>query len=269
MAKSKWSDMSKAQLCKLIYRSVLLVSAIIYYALFLVFGAQYKDGNILFADITNIPVVLILMVLVFGGEMVFRFFPSKHESIGSGKMFKKNYNPTKNAQEVKPNKMHPARTLLVFGVWALLNIIFGILYFTGVFSADILVLISLAYGVCDIICIMFFCPFHAWMMKNKCCTTCRIYNWDYIMMFTPLLFLVAKPGPILHYILIALALVILIIWEITYKIHPERFTENTNENLTCKNCKEKLCQHHKQFPCKEALLKTAQDKTEALEKIEK
>ena len=106
-------------------------------------------------------------------------------------------------------------------------------------------------------------------MKNKCCTTCRIYNWDYIMMFTPLLFLVAKPGPILHYILIALALVILIIWEITYKIHPERFTENTNENLTCKNCKEKLCQHHKQFPCKDALIKNAQDKTEAQEKIEK
>ena len=25
------------------------------------------------------------------------------------------------------------------------------------------------------------------MMHNRCCTTCRIYDWDYLMLCTPLL----------------------------------------------------------------------------------
>ena len=265
MTKKKWSKMSKSHLCKLIYRSALFLSAIIYYTTFLVLGGNYRNGNILFSDIGEIPVFLILMALVFGGEMVFRFFPNKHEAQGSKKMFKATYKPTENK---KPKTMRWARTLLVFGVWALLNITFGVLYFIGIFSADILVLISLAYSVCDLICIMFFCPFQAWMMKNKCCTTCRIYNWDYIMMFTPFIFLIAKPKPVLHYVLLALALTVLLIWEITYKKHPERFAENTNEQLSCKSCTEKTCHHNKLFPCKQALLKLQEDKKEKT-KIEK
>lgn len=258
MAKQKWSNMSKSHLCKLIYRSALFLSAIIYYVLFLVLGKSYKDGNILFSDIGDIPIFLILMVLIFGGEMVFRFFPTKHESIGNQKLFKVNYIPTQDkiTLNVKPRKQGWARTLLVFGAWTLLNTVFGVLYFTGVFTADILVLISLAYSVCDLICIMFFCPFQAWMMKNKCCTTCRIYNWDYPMMFTPLLFLLAKPKPVLHYVLLGAALAVLLIWEISYKKHPERFAENTNDRLACKNCNEKLCRHNKLFPCKSALEKS-------------
>ena len=50
-----------------------------------------------------------------------------------------------------------------------------------------LFMVGLAYGVCDIICILFFCPFQTWFMKNRCCTTCRIYNWDFAMLCTPFL----------------------------------------------------------------------------------
>ena len=260
MAKQKWSKMSKSLLFKLIYRASLFVVALIYYLVFLVLGANYSDGNILFGDIGTIPVILILMLLVYGTEMIMRFFPSKHEQLGNRKMFKVSYKAAPNAERKSPLKMNPKRTLLVFGAWATLNIVIGALYFLGVLSADILVLISLAYSICDLICIMFFCPFQAWMMKNKCCNTCRIYNWDYPMMFTPFIFLIFKPGPVIHYVLMALALAVLLIWEISYRRHPERFTENTNENLQCKNCTEKLCRHNKFYPNKTAVKAFVADK---------
>lgn len=262
MAKAKWTKMSKSLLFKLIYRGVLFLCALIYYVTFLLLGANYRDGNVLFGDIDTIPVFLILMTVLFGVEMIIRFFPTKHEPIGNQKMFKAHYVPTENAERKSPLKQSLKRTLLVFGAWAALNLIFGILYFLGIFSADVLVLISLAYSVCDIICIMFFCPFQAWMMKNKCCATCRIYNWDYPMMFTPLLFLIFNPRPLLHYVLLAFALGVLLIWEITYRRHPERFTEDTNARLQCRNCKEKLCRHNKHYPSKHALSRFAKLKQE-------
>jgi hypothetical protein len=58
----------------------------------------------------------------------------------------------------------------------------------GILDDGIMILLCSAYSICDIICILFFCPFQTWFMKNKCCSTCRIYNWDYAMMFTPLFF---------------------------------------------------------------------------------
>ena len=47
--------------------------------------------------------------------------------------------------------------------------------------------------------------------------------------------------------LLALSLVLLLRWEITFYRHPERFSEETNEYLHCKNCTEKLCMHKKQL----------------------
>ena len=86
-------------------------------------------------------------------------------------------------------------------------------------------------------------PFQTWFMKNRCCTTCRIYNWDFAMMFTPLVFI-----PSLYtYSLLGFALALLIRWEVTYRLHPERFSPATNRYLSCANCKEKLCSHKKQL----------------------
>lgn len=104
-------------------------------------------------------------------------------------------------------------------------------------------LLSLAYSVCDMICILFFCPFQTWFMKNKCCGSCRIYNWDYAMMFTPLIFV---KGWYTWSILI-LAIGLLLNWELLVVKHPERFSESTNAALSCANCTEKLCSHKKQL----------------------
>ena len=80
-------------------------------------------------------------------------------------------------------------------------------------------------------------------MKNKCCGTCRIYNWDYAMMFTPLLFV---PG-YYSWTLLGASLILLLRWEVAVYLHPERFSEATNACLACQNCPEKLCQHKRQL----------------------
>ena len=74
-------------------------------------------------------------------------------------------------------------------------------------------------------------------MHNKCCTTCRIFNWDHAMMYLPLIVI---PG-FWTYSLVFMALLILVVWEVVCANHPERFFEKTNCALRCQNCKDKLC----------------------------
>lgn len=174
-------------------------------------------------------------------EMLLRFFPSRFESRGCQKQFARNYEPV--TENNVPETHTWKKTFVVALVWLFLNGAIGALYLTGVFERGILILIALAYSVCDIICILFFCPFQTWFMKNRCCTTCRIYNWDFAMMFTPLVFI-----PHWYtYSLLGLALLLLIRWEITYRLHPERFSPSTNKCIDCSRCEEKLCSHKKQL----------------------
>jgi hypothetical protein len=63
------------------------------------------------------------------------------------------------------------------------------------------------------------------------------------MMFTPLFF-VRKTYT---WSLLALSVALLFRWEITFYLHPERFSEKTNDYLQCRNCSEKLCAHKKQL----------------------
>ena len=179
--------------------------------------------------------------VLYAVEILLRLFPSKIESPGCQKQFEKNYIPINT--DSKPNVQSWKKTFIVFLSWIVLNGIIGVLYFVGIITQEILILISLAYGVCDMICILFFCPFQTWIMKNRCCTTCRIYNWDFAMMFTPFVFI----PHFYTWSLLGLALMLLLRWEITLRMHPERFATNTNDYIACKNCTEKLCCHKRQL----------------------
>ena len=259
----KWSHMSRSHMVKLIYRSILFLGALIYFLVRLATGTKYGESNVLFVDFSDgVPVILIIMTFVFVGEMIFRLFPTRHEAMGSQKIFKVNYIP-RLKEEIKPQKQHWARTFFVFASWSALNLVIGFIYLFGngkIISDDVMVLICLFYSVCDLICIMFFCPFQAWMMKNKCCNTCRIYNWDYLMMFTPFIFMVLRSGPILHYVMLGCALILFVAWEMSYRLFPKRFTENTNDRLSCKNCNEWLCRHNKFFSSKKKIKRSLDDK---------
>ena len=226
------SVISSMHYAKLVFRSLLLLAAGWVYI-----SGRLRRGEGALTGLLHRNPVMDVIWLVFVVEMILRFFPSHVESMGCQKQFRKNYVPA--AGELPAKRSRGMWTVLA--AWVALNGAIGALYFTGVIDEGVLLLISLAYSVCDMVCILFFCPFQTWFMKNKCCTTCRIYNWDYPMMFTPLLFV-----PSLYtWSLAAVALGLLVRWEVTYARHPEWFYESTNESLACVNCKEKLCHHKK------------------------
>ena len=47
--------------------------------------------------------------------------------------------------------------------------------------------------------------------------------------------------------LVALAVVLALQWEITYRRHPERFFESSNQALRCAACQEQLCAYKRRL----------------------
>ena len=233
--KKKISIISSNHYIRLAYRTVIFVLLLIFYIRFRIFSEPT-----IVELVEKIPAVLFVIWLVFVIEMVLRFFPSKFESPGCQKQFARNYIKSGSTDvSISDNNA----TVLVALIWIVFNGVFGALHMTGILDDGIMLLLCSAYSICDVICILFFCPFQTWFLKNKCCCTCRIYNWDYAMMFTPLFF-VRKAYT---WSLLALSVALLVRWEITFYLHPERFSEKTNDYLKCANCTEKLCAHKKQL----------------------
>lgn len=230
------SDTSLMHYSKFVLRSLLFAVCTIIYIYSRVHG---DDPSYVFLE--SYPHVIWLISGIFTMEMCFRFFPSGLESRGCQKQFAVNYKPRNSGEAPRTDK--ETGTVAVLISWLALNTAVALLYYFGIIDQGILILISLAYAVCDMICILFYCPFQTLMMKNKCCGTCRIYNWDFIMMFTPCIFIDHPAAKLL----LAFAAVLCIEWEIIYKLHSERFAENTNAFLSCENCTEKLCSHKKQL----------------------
>ena len=233
--RKKLTKVSILHFVRLIYRSLLFILLLIHY---IQYRIQLKEGFV--SELEKRPWIIIITVIIFTVEMILRFFPSGFESPGCQKQFARNYIKSGKTDIIISDNN---AAMLIALVWIVFNGIFGALRMIGVLDDGIMILLCSAYSVCDMICILFFCPFQTWFMKNKCCSVCRIYNWDYAMMFTPLFF-VAK-----NYLwgLLVLSVALLIRWEITIFLHPERFSENTNEYLRCKNCTEKLCSHKTQL----------------------
>lgn len=220
---------------RLAYRSVLLLVVVVTYVRYrFVYHQPFTIG------IEKVPLAIILVWTVYVIEMIARFFPSKIESPGSQKQFAGNYIKTGNTDIRTPDNN---ATMLVALVWIVFNAFFGALHMLGIFDDGIMIVLCSVYSVCDMICILFFCPFQTWFLKNKCCSECRIYNWDFAMMFTPLFF-VEKTYT---WSLLVLSIALLVRWEITFYRHPERFSEHTNAYLKCANCSEKLCAHKRQL----------------------
>ena len=236
--KRRLSRISALHYAKLVFRSVLFLLSAAAYVVDRVRGTLDPFGSL-----GDRPAILAVVWIVFACEMVLRFFPSRFESMGCQKQFAVNFKPVAQPvrHQTEAQRRQPHSTVQVITVWLALNAVIGALYFLHVIDEGILLLIALAYSICDMICILFFCPFQTWFMKNKCCGSCRIYNWDYAMMFTPLVLIKS----FYTWSLVALSLGLLAEWELLYRRHPERFSETTNRSLSCVECKEKLCHHKK------------------------
>ncbi|MBR1853699.1 MAG: hypothetical protein IJ794_11270 [Lachnospiraceae bacterium] len=233
--KIKLTPVSTLHYVRLVYRSALFLWLLVDY---IAYRLHYSTE--ITQRLESRPLVWVVVWGVFVVEMTLRFFPSRLESPGCQKQFARNYIKSGSTDIV----IHDNNAvMLVALIWICFNAFFGALHMAGILDDGIMILLASAYSVCDMICILFFCPFQSWFLKNKCCSTCRIYNWDYAMMFTPLFFIPR------HYSwsLLLLSVALLVRWEITFYRHPERFSENTNNYLRCQNCTEKLCTHKKQL----------------------
>lgn len=128
------------------------------------------------------------------------------------------------------------RALTVGVLWILLTAAIGVLYGVGLFSTAHLLIITTLFYVFDLVCVLIWCPFQALFLKNRCCTTCRIFNWDHLMMFSPLLFiprlLYLDTGRYGHSRLSGLGN--------TVCRHPERFFPQSNAALRCDHCTDRL-----------------------------
>ena len=235
MRKKKLTSVTMFHYFRLVLRSLMFLALLAAY----IAGHVQGKGD-LAGRLDERPVIIIVIFFVFTLEMILRFFPSKLESPGCQKQFARNYIKSGKTEIVIQDNN---ATVLVLLIWICFNALFGALHIMGILDDGFMLLLACAYSVCDMICILYFCPFQTWFLKNKCCSVCRIYNWDYAMMFTPLFF-VAKPYT---WGLLALSVALLIRWEITFYRYPERFSENTNDYLRCANCSEKLCMQKKQL----------------------
>ena len=134
--------------------------------------------------------------------------------------------------------------------WVVFNLVFFILYLTGVLDKADLLMISVFYFLGDYVCILLFCPYQTYIMHSGCCVNCRAYDWGHLFMFTPMLFYFS----FYSFSLFLLGLAVFIRWEVLFLKHPERFWAGSNLALRCNECGEKTCRHKKalaaHFPLK-------------------
>ena len=174
-------------------------------------------------------------------DMIFQLIPVKaHISIGSQKVFSSLFRPIKEKINRKNLKSYIKDTTTsaykVMLIWVVLTLALSALYINGIIDTGIMVILSTFFYVCDLICVLIWCPFRL-IMGNKCCTTCRIFNWDHLMMFLP----VVAMNSFYSWSLVMFSFAIWIVWEVCVFTYPERFWENSNMALKCSECTDKLC----------------------------
>ncbi len=182
-----------------------------------------------------------LLWLVFMIMMITHLFPDKLKTMALRKSEKSTYEAVENYSETELFQFigdQNVKAWRVMLIWLAFNSIFGILYLMNIMNNADLLMLTVFYFLCDYICILFYCPFQSFIMKNKCCVNCRIYDWGHFMMFTPMLFI----RNFFSWSLFFISCIVLIHWEIIYAKHPERFWSGSNKRLQCMNCKDKTCQ---------------------------
>ena len=230
------SQVRKIYFARLFGRVIVLISGI------LLFVFQKEEFNIL-EGMNFFKGFSVLHILwgIWIWDMILQLIPVKaHISIGSQKVFSSMFRPIKEKINYKSLKKYILDTTKaaykVMIIWILLTLAISVLHIAGVIDSAAILVISIFFYVCDLICVLIWCPFRL-IMGNKCCTTCRIFNWDHLMMFSPLITVKGFYG----WTLLGLSVFIWLVWELCVFAYPERFWENSNMALRCSECTDKLC----------------------------
>ncbi len=230
------SNVRRAYTMRLVGRAVIFLCCLL---LFVCAPDELKilQGNNFFRRFS----VLHLLWVVWMADMILQMIPVKAAiALGSHKIFSGRYKPAGGSVDPQALKAYMARTAKgagkVFALWFLLTAVIGFLYRERILNDEFLFLITVFFYVCDLICVVIICPFRL-IMGNRCCTTCRIFNWDHLMMFAPVVYIDGFYTRSLFF----MALVVWAVWEFIAARRPERFWEGTNRALRCVECSDKLC----------------------------
>lgn len=185
------------------------------------------------------PLHLLWVIWVI--DMFLQIVPIKNKvPVGSQKLFANHFKPIREKINHEALRNYIVSTTKaaykVFILWCLLIVGIGVLYYLGVIDKIFLFMISVLFYVCDLICVLIWCPFRL-IMKNRCCTTCRIFNWDHLMMFSPLIF----TNGFYTISLVVMSVIAWLVWELCVMMYPERFWDHSNAALQCSECTDKLC----------------------------
>lgn len=195
----------------------------------------------------SLPLILLWGAVLF--SMLVQLSPNSKLTTGCLKQYPGSYTPAADydpdhlRQAVRRQNRGAIKTAVV---WIAVNAGIGILYHLDRLRVQTLVLLCAFFYLCDLICVLFFCPFQTFLMGNRCCVNCRIFAWGSWMMAAPL----ASVPHLFSWSLCAASLVVLAVWEVRFRRYPERFWFGSNRNLQCANCKEHLCRY--KFPRKRA-----------------
>ncbi|MDI6618347.1 MAG: hypothetical protein QME45_06675 [Clostridiales bacterium] len=175
-------------------------------------------------------------------NMVKVSIPTLNRHISGGKMFAKyfkedpGYSKDVLYEYIKKNNQ---RALLVAVLWVMLLFSIGFLYYKNIINKLAIHLIVVLFYFGDIFCINVWCPFRTFIVKSKCCNSCRIFNWGYFMNFSPYIFIPS----FWTYSLVAMSLILLVQWEYLHHKYPYRFYEVSNLYLRCSSCLNGKCHY--------------------------
>ena len=230
------SETRKRYVFRLVCRCIVLVLCFVLYAL-RPEEFEVLEGWSFFRELSWLH----LLWLVWAVDTLQQIVPIKNKlPLGSMKLFASRFKPIRdriNQEALRDYIIATTKAAYkVFLIWCAGLAVIGVLYYGGVLNRAGLFLISAAFYVCDLICVLIWCPFRL-LMRTRCCTTCRIFNWDHLMMFSPMIFM----GGFYAVSLICLAFLAWLIWELCIMMYPERFWDKSNTALKCSECTDKLC----------------------------
>ena len=235
-AAKKISKRRKIFIFRLVMRCVISVLSV---AVMFLFPSQLNilKGWSFFTEFS----VFHLLWLLWMVDMALKLTPSRgYMTLGSQKQFGKFYIEAKNGYDREELRSYiraaNKRAVLVMLAWLLLHAIPAVLRLLNIIDEKWMLIVTLFYYISDLICVLIWCPFRL-AMGNRCCTTCRIYNWDNFFMFTPMVLIPS----FFSLSLFAAGLAVWIIWEGALILHPERFWDRSNEAIRCINCTDKVC----------------------------
>ena len=179
--------------------------------------------------------------IVFILEIVYRFVPG--ENVGVSKYYKRYYKAIDydKSELCSYRKRDHMSVVIMFVIFIIEMSLVTVLYLNHILDKGMILIFSMILWTLSEVCVEIFCPFSYLFFHKTCCNKCRFYNWDYFLMFCPLIFI----GNVLSYVVVGVAFILLFVWEIAYAMHPYRFYEISNASLRCDNCTNLNCKYKK------------------------